>query len=313
MVSLKTVLTTIWLCIVIPYTFTYGQSPLHAAKTNQIPFKIERNMVIIPVRINGSGPFDLILDTGMGFDGVYMFHKEFTREIDTSGALEVRVPGAGPGEPSSGIMIENGILSFGDVVVDSQRVIIARSEYTQGFSTDGVIGWNLFGHYTVEINYDSGVIVLHDMETFQDNSVWQIIPITLKKNLPFFSGELEVIRGENLPVTLYIDLASDEALELLVEPGQKFTLPDSLEEDHLGTGLSGDIHGHRGRSKRLRLAGYDLYDIPTAFAPAKVRSKQEGADGILGGGFVMRFNIIFDYTNERLYMRPSKYFEVAFD
>ena len=121
------------------------------------------------------------------------------------------------------------------------------------------------------------------------------------------------MEGEKIPVTLYIDLASGEALELLVGPGQRFALPDSLEEDHLGTGLSGDIHGHRGRSQRLRLADYDLYDIPTAFAPAKVRSKVEGADGILGNGFIMRFNIIFDYAHERLYLRPSKYFKIAFD
>lgn len=313
MTYLKTAVITIWLGMLIPYSFACGQDHPQTANTNQVPFKIERNMVIIPVSVNGSDPYDLILDTGMGFDGIYMFHKEFVNEIDTSGAIEVRTPGAGADESSSGIMIENGILRFGDVTVDSQRVVILQSEYTQGFSADGVIGWNLFGHYTVEIDYDSRIIILHDMESFQANSGWQMIPITLKKNLPFFAGELEVIEGENLPVTLYIDLASDEALELLVEPGQRFTLPDSLEEDYLGTGLSGDIYGHRGRSKRLCLAGYNLHDIPTSFAPAKVRSKQEGADGILGGGLIMRFNMVFDYTNECLYVRPSKYFEIAFD
>jgi hypothetical protein len=249
----------------------------------------------------------------MRFDGVYLFHNELTTEIDMSDAIEVRVPGAGSGEASTALMIENGTLTFGEVTVDSQRVIISESAYTQSFPSDGVIGWNLLGHYAVQIDYDLGSIALHDTTGFQVDSTWCCVPITLKKDIPFLEGTVEVVEGEIIPMVVYIDLGSDEALELLTKTDQRFTLPDSLEPRYLGTGLSGDIHGSFGWSRNLWLAEYQLSHIPTAFAPAEVRSKQEGGDGILGNDFIRRFNIIFDYAHERLYLRPSKYFEVPFE
>jgi hypothetical protein len=135
----------------------------------------------------------------------------------------------------------------------------------------------------------------------------------LKKNIPFLECRIEVVKGEILPLTLYIDLASGDALELLVKEDQKFTMPVDLDSSYLGTGLSGDIYGTYGRSLHLWIGEYTLKDIPTAFAPAEVRSKQEGADGILGNYSISRFNVIFDYAHGRLYLKPNNYFDVPFE
>jgi len=279
----------------------------------KVPFKLERKRVVIPTGVNGSRTFGLILDTGMPFDGAYLFHKEFANDIDMSEAIEVRVPGAGAGEASTALMIESGTLTFGEVAVDSQRVIIAQSFHTQGFPSDGVMGWNLFGHYAVKIDYDAEMITLFDTAGFAADSTWTAIPISLRNNTAFIEGVLEVVEGEKVPVSLYIDLASDEALELLLRPGQKFTAPEGQPESYLGTGLSGDIHGTRGEVKQLSVDGFALHEIPTAFAPANVRSKQEDADGVLGNDFIRRFNVIFDYAHELLYLKPNKTYRAAFD
>lgn len=285
----------------------------HAADTGlKVPFKLERNKIIIPTRVNGSGPLKLILDTGMRFDGVYLFHKGLADEIDMTNAIEVNVPGAGSGDASKAQMIENGTLTLGDISVDSQRVIIARSAYTQRFPTDGVIGWNLFGHYAVEVDYDRELIFLHDTADVSPDSSWTMVPVTMTDGLPFLDGQIEVIEGETVPVILYIDLASSDALEMLVSEKQKYTMPDSLEKSYLGTGLSGDIHGSRGTSRNLWIGDYQLSEIPTSFAPADVRSKQQGADAILGNGSMSRFNTIYDYTHSRLYLKPSKYYKESF-
>ena len=175
------------------------------------------------------------------------------------------------------------------------------------------MGWNLFGHYAVKIDYDAELITLFDTTGFVADSTWTAIPMSLRNGTPFLEGELEVIEGEKVPVSLYIDLASDEALELLLSPNQKFTVPEGLPESYLGTGLSGDIHGRRGAVKRLSVDRFVLHDIPTAFAPADVRSKQEGADGVLGNDYIRRFNVIFDYSHELLYLKPNKSYGVAFD
>lgn len=278
----------------------------------RVPFQLKRNVVIIPTCINGSDTLELILDTGMGFDGVYLFNDRMLKMVDSSGIIQVQVPGAGSGEASTALMIENGRLSFGEVTVDSQRVIISTSEFTQDFQSDGVIGWNLFGHFVVGINYDEEVITLFRDEFAEPDSSWRIIPITLKGSLPFLNGRVEVAEGEVVNITMYIDLASEKALELLMKPDQKYTLPDSLKPSYLGTGLSGDVYGSLGKSRHLRLGDWALADIPTAFAPSEVRSRQEGADGVLGNDCIRRFNVIFDYPHNRLLIKPSKYLSQPF-
>ena len=278
-----------------------------------VPFKLDRNRTIIPTRVNGSRPLNLILDTGMGFDGVLLFHQDLAKEIDMTGAIEVRVPGAGSGEASTALMIEQGALTFGDVTVDSQRVIILQSPNTQTFANDGVIGWNFFGHYAVQIDYDRSLITLHDTAGFAVDTPWVSLPITLKGNIPFIDGKVEVVEGEIVPASFYIDLASEEALEMLVRADQKFTMPAKLDSSYLGTGLSGDIYGSRGRSRHLWLGGYMLSDVRTAFAPAEVRSKQKGADGVLGNDCLRRFNVIFDYAHQKLYLKPNGSFGTPFE
>lgn len=313
MILSKALVPLLALYVIALSPVTADENKITRSDTLLVPFKIERKRVIIPTSVNGSRKLSLILDTGMPFDGVYLFHKELAGEIDMTGAIEVQVGGAGAGEASTALMIETGHVTFGEVTLDSQRVLISHSFHTQQFDTDGVIGWNLFGHYVVEIDYDREIITLRDTSDSRVDTTWQVVPITLRKGIPFLDGMLEVVDGEHVPVVLYIDLSSDEALELLVRPDQKYTLPDSLEDRYLGTGLSGDIYGQYGRSKRLHLASYDLYDVPTAFAPAEVRSKQEGADGILGNDCIRRFNVIFDYAHERLYLKPNSFFEAPFE
>jgi hypothetical protein len=299
--------------LLILITFMAVPSQIVAQETPTVPFNLDRNKIIVPTSVNGSRLLRLILDTGMGFDGVYLFHKELLNLIDTTGAIEVRVPGAGSGEPSTATMIENGQIDFGDVSVTGQRIIVSHSAHTQGFPTDGVIGWNFFGHYIVEIDYDRQLILLHNTTYAPSDSNWVSIPAEMKKTLPFFEVTAEVIPHEVSQMHVYIDLASSEALELLVHNDQKFTMPDSLVQSNLGTGLSGDINGQYGRSERIQIGGYDLHDIRTAFAPANVRSKQEGADGILGNDLIRRFNIIFDYPHSRLLIRPNKTFNLPFE
>lgn len=278
----------------------------------QVPFIQDRNKIIIPTAVNGLPAINLILDTGMRFDGIYLFHQDFIDQIDTAGAIEVRVGGAGAGEASTNLMIESATLGFGQITLDSQRVIISRSEHTQTFPTDGVIGWNLFGHYAVEIDYDQEIIYLHDTLNFQADSSWTKIPVIMKNDLPYVDAEIEVIPGEIVAIQLYIDLASGDALELLLSDHQKFSLPDVSEKEYLGTGLSGDIYGYRGYSQRLNLFSFDLRRVRTAFAPAEVRSRQDGAEGVLGNDAIRRFNIIFDYAHSCLYIKPNKNINLPF-
>lgn len=279
----------------------------------EIAFKLERNRMVLPLCIDDDDTLDILLDTGMTFDGVYLFHKEVQGSFGLDILDSVRVGGAGRGEATYALMADSMSLMFGDVSFKNQLVVISQSETTQGFPSDGVTGYTLFGAYVIHIDYDELLIRLYHPSEFAADTLWRGVPMTLKKNIPFVDGYVSIHGEDPIPVVLYIDSAAGEALELLVSDTMKFTLPDSLEEQYLGTGLSGDIHGSIGRIAGFGFGGYMLHDVPTAFAPAEVRSKQEGADGIIGNNALRRFNLIFDYGRELLFVKPNETYGTSFD
>jgi hypothetical protein len=203
-------------------------------------------------------------------------------------------------------------LMFGDVSFDNQLVAISQSQTTQGFPTDGVTGYTFFGSHIVHIDYDELLIRLYDPTELVVTTAWQHVPMRLERDIPFIDGHVSTKGEDPIPIVLHIDSVSGDVLELSVKDAMKFTLPDNLREQYLGTGLSGDIHGSVGTAAFFGIGGYTLYDVPTAFAPAEVRSKQDGADGIIGNNILRRFNVIFDYGNEVLHIRPNATFSTSF-
>jgi hypothetical protein len=280
----------------------------------QIPFKLSRNRIVLPARAGRATSLSIILDTGMHFDGLLIYRKSLAEMIGLEDPFEVQVGGAGVGEAPRALMDDSATFFIGDVPFEGQRVIIMQDDGMEEFSGDGITGYSLFGSYVVEINYDDSIITLHDPSRFEPPDGMQWIPITFRDNMiPWIEAVVDV-RGEGeIPVSLYIDLASREAIELLIRDDMKFELPDSLREHYLGRGLSGEIWGHKGSIWLLALGPYSLRGVTAAFAPANIRSKQPGADGVLANNALLRFNTIFDYSEGRLYLRPNSYFDEPFE
>jgi TonB family protein len=281
--------------------------PSQGTSQKEIPIDVQGPRVIVPTSVNGSPPLRLVLDTGMSWSGVYLLRREFSSVVDMTAATQVRIPGAGAGEASTASVADNQSLSMGPVVLDSQTVYVSQSDLTQGWSFDGVIGRSLLAYHTLEIDYDESVIRLHDLSWHPEDPGWERIPIRLQGGPPWLEAEVEVGEGMTHPTQVYIDLAAANTLELLVGGGGPFSPPEGAREEHLGTGLSGEIRGWRGTIHRLSVGGYDLWEVPTEWAPAQVRSKQgQAAGGILGNGFVQHFNVVFQYAEGALYIKPNQ-------
>jgi hypothetical protein len=110
-------------------------------------------------------------------------------------------------------------------------------------------------------------------------------------------------------LSTYIDFAAGDVIELLEKSKMKFKLPEKTVDEYLGRGLSGDIYGKSGQIAKLIIGPYELNNVKATIAPAKVRSKQDNADAIIGNGSLKKFNLIFDYANKKLYLKPNKHFK----
>jgi hypothetical protein len=305
------VLINLWFVLFIPLQFIYAED---SAKHHTIPFKFERNKVLIPVNIGSSRTFNLILDSGFGYDGIILFNRELADSITLTQRIIVQIPGAGNGPPSQGIMSESETFYSGTCEFKNQRIIILQNDLFKGSQTDGVIGYSYFGHHKVEVNYDNKIITLHDSSDRPDESGWESVPLTFDElNKPHLNVYISVENEAPVCLDVYIDYAASLSLELTIKDGMKFRLPEKFEADYEGYGLSGDIKGKTARISYFKIGKYEFKNVTATFFEGNSRSKDKTADGVISNDALRRFNLIFDYQNKKLLLKPNKSFNDAFE
>jgi hypothetical protein len=95
---------------------------------------------------------------------------------------------------------------------------------------------------------------------------WQESPLSFRQNcIPWVDVLVNMDGRDDVPMSVYIDLAAGDALAPLLRDGVKFArCPPCVRVASLGLG------------------SFTLRDVFTAFTQAHVPSRREGADGVLG-------------------------------
>jgi hypothetical protein len=285
-----------------------------STKHHELPFKLVHNKVLVPVTIGNSRTFDLILDSGFGFDGIILFKGDLVDSVNLARRIEVNIPGAGDGPPSRGIMADSMTFNSGTCEFHNQRIIFLQNDKFTGNSLDGVIGYSYFGKYKVEVDYDNKIITLHDSSDVIDETGWETIPLRFdENNKPHLDLYVSIENEEPILIDVYIDYAASLSLELTVKDGMKFKLPEKYIGEFNGFGLSGDIKGKTARIGMFKIGKYEFKDATATFFEGNSRSKDAYADGVISNDALRRFNLIFDYMNKKLLIKPNNSFNEPFE
>ncbi len=297
-------------CIfLILLAFEFSSSSFGQNK-NSIPIDVKYNRTYVTVQIGKYVIPNILLDTGFSYDGLMLFNSSYGDSLEISRAVEVRVGGAGSGEAPSALMIDSLIFSIGNVKMVNQPIIIMQGNINMG--ANGIIGYSIFGHYITEFDYDKYTMTLYNSDFIQIDSAWTGIPMYFKNNnIPWIDASVKIESEEPVQLSMYIDFAAGDEIVLLEKPGMKFAIPKEIKEVFIGRGLSGDIYGKSGIISKLIIGPYELNNLNASFTDAKIRSKQDNADAIIGNTSLRRFNLIFDYSNKKLYLKPNSNFKDA--
>ena len=277
-----------------------------------IPFRLVNNKIILSVKIGETRPLRAILDSGMGWDGLLILNSNLKDSVKLENPKNANIGGAGKEKASTAVFADSMSFSIGDIKFKNQRVVILNNDNFKGSSSDAVVGYSLLGHSAVEVDFDKLTIILHDPEKLNVDSSWEALPISFKNSIPWIDVKVVIDKENPVDLSCYIDCASSEAVEFLLKPDQKFSVPEETKEVHLGTGLSGDIYGKTGKIAKVILGSYELKNVLAAFAPSEVRSKQKGADAVIANNLLRRFNLIYDYPRQKLYIKPNSHFTDPF-
>ena len=283
-----------------------------------IPFQLVNNIIILPVHLNGVS-LSFILDSGVGHTLLFSTDDQ---SVNFNQVRKMRFNGLGGSNEVEGLASANNHLSIGDDYTDTNHTIyiVLNEDFNfsahLGVSVNGIIGYDFFKNYPVEIDYVARKIYIYrDIHAVRNiESRFDSLPFTLENNKPYTEVEIYV-NDTYVPVKMLLDIGNADAVWIFPEviPGFHFQSPEI--EDYLGRGFNGDIRGSRGRIHSLKMGDHVLYK-PIAAMP-DLRSiayiaTVNGRAGSIGAEILSRFRIIMDYSGKTFYYKKNRYFNYPF-
>jgi PDZ domain/Aspartyl protease len=288
-------------------------------KSVRLPFKLIRNLVVIQLKINDKGPFNFILDTGVGL--MIITDPKLVDSISVQNKRTIKLPGLGEGEayeayvtPPLKIDIP-GLTSY-DVAAAILKTDHFNLSNFAGFPIHGLLGYEFFNNLAVKLNFiDSSLVAYRpqDVRLFKKGTK---IPITIEGHKPYLQAEVKLPNGNSQQCKLVVDLGAGHpiSLENMIK---KHGLPQKFIIANLGVGLTGPISGFLSRIDEVDLGKYKMKKVissfPNDYDEETLKSLSIPRDGNVGVGLLKRFTVIFDYHDNGLYLKPNSNFDEPFE
>lgn len=282
-------------------------------------FRFINNLIIIPVEVNGV-ELSFVLDTGV--NKPILFNLSPSDSLEVKNVEEIYIRGLGQGDPIRAFKSRGNRFKLKNYIYNNnQDLYVVLDESINfspriGFPIHGIIGYDLFKDFIVEINYMTGKLLLHDPATYQPKKCrkCQNFKLQFIQNKPYIDVAVDLENQDNIPVKLLIDSGSSDAVWLFEDAEKNIAVPQKHFEDFLGRGLSGSIYGERSRVKNLHIGNFTLKDAKVAFPDSAsvkyINIKQR--NGSLGAEILKRFNVVFDYRNRKMTLKKNGKFKAPF-
>jgi len=292
------------------------------ARRVEIPFEMHSNLVVIPVKVNNGEELKFILDTGVRT--AILTNDIYVDSIPRPNDRVISLMGAGKQGKVSAFVSNNIAFTLPEgVEARGNAMLVLKEDYLQldnhlGVRIHGIMGYELFSRFIVEIDYLNQVVVLHRPKYFKPRRSYRVVPMTVEDTKPYITDiRYKLNDSTYVPVKLMVDTGASHSLLLNTESHDHIEVPEKNLEGYLGRGLSGEIYGYLGRVGGLQIADYELEEIIASFPedssmviPSQAKTLHNGN---IGGSILKRFRVVFDYANEKMYIKKNRLFRKDFE
>ncbi|TZF85758.1 PDZ domain-containing protein (plasmid) [Pedobacter sp. BS3] len=312
---------TALLLLVLVFPFSLKAQSLHLLhrKRLSIPFKVVKNLIVIPLMLNDKGPFNFIVDSGVGL--FIITDPTLKDSLHVKNIRQIIINGFGEGHDISAYIAPSIDINIGNAILGNVSAAIFKedtfnlSSYT-GMPVHGLIGFELFNSFTVRINYATNVLTLYRPESMFIPKKGVRIPLSIEEHKPYIQASVTLDDQKTIPAHLIVDTGAGHPLSLETISGVPIEPPETKIAANLGVGLAGPINGYLGRIARIRIGKYELNQVISSFpdyndVTAKINSISR--NGNIGYGILKRFNLVFDYARGYIYLKPFSTFKTPFE
>ena len=286
----------------------------------RMDFEQYNNLIVIPVTINEDVKLNFILDTGVQYP--ILTEKFFGDLLNFEYPRKILIQGPGIEDSITALVASDVRLTLPGGVTSgiNQSFLVLENDYLQlrenlGADVYGIIGFDIFSRFIVEVNYEENYLVLYEPKKFKGKKKYKKVPITLDGTKPYIPVTVSKENQGTITLPLMIDTGASHSL-LINNPEENSFLPEKNVATVIGRGLGGEIYGHLGRVSTIQVDKFEL-ENPIISFPLKgdygSLAKKGAHNGTVGGEFLSRFNVVIDYHHNSFYLKKNKHFSREFE
>jgi predicted aspartyl protease len=257
-------------------------------------------LILLPVEVNGEGPFEFILDTGAGTS---LLSSQLGQK------LGLRIIGSKEGQ-SAGGAVSVSLAKVSSLAVTSAKlndvdvglVDLSHIGKTVGAKIDGDLGYNFLRHFRVTLDYHKNEIRFDDPKRFelagQSTAITEVAMRLASPSKPLIL--VDVYANGRGPFQFAIDTGTSttaitpelaKQLGVAISPIGVATTGGAQAQVTAGVLQSFQVGG--ARSDNLAVVVADFFAMLSNAVGAKL-------DGIIGYNFLRNYKVTLDYPNETL-------------
>lgn len=290
---------------------TIPAASVDAAVPVTLPIELEQGLIIATVKVGRSRPFSFLVDTGAE---ATVLAAESLGEMGLDEGQ--RTAASVQGGETEAHAVHGARIVLGPVTLAPKTVMaipLARLASSIGRRIDGIIGYELFERYIVEIRYDRRQMVLRPANAVMRGGA--VIPISIRGRTPFIAGTL-VQGGRPVAGRLLVDTGGTTGLTLYqpfvsAHPG---LVPPSAVALTGGAILPGRFKAQAGRLQEVRIGPFRMKRPVTNFSSsAAADDAMPGDAGQIGAEILRRFSVTVDYPHRRILLAPGRALDAPFE
>ena len=255
-------------------------------------------LILLPVQVNGDGPFEFILDTGAGTSLL---------SSDLAKKLKIKIISTKEGQSAGGkisvSLAKVDSLAVGQAKLDDVDVGIVDLTHignTIGTKIDGDVGYNFLKHFRITIDYHDCEIRLDEPRRIQrlGRSSKAEVPMRLASLAkPLLLVDVHA-NGQG-PFQFAIDTGTSTTA-IAPELAQQLGLKSSPVGPLTTGGAQVNVTAGTLESFKVGRAGVDdLVVVVADFFATLSQAVGAKLDGIVGYNFLRNFRVVMDYPSEK--------------
>lgn len=284
-----------------------------------VPFQVHNNLIVVDVILNEKLPLKFIVDTGLRT--ALLTDRLYTDMLDVNYSRTIPIVGADGNVIVDAYVVNNVSLGFRGFTGKGQTILALGEDFLElknfmGIDVHGIIGYELFNRYIIEIDYDNLLMTFYEPDSYTPERRYQVLDMPIIGSKPYVKASVRQKNNTRVSGLFLLDTGASLAVSLDQEADSSIYLPEPNVNVSLGRAIGGDLEGFLSRSQAFNLGDLEFREVLTSYPDAGEYYdllKVEGRIGSIGGNIFARSKVVFDYFSQKLYIAKGKEYKRKFE